>query len=155
MLVELSLDGDLAFCFVSACCLYFCFRLKVWMLCFRDFPGGGTGLYLKSRSSSSSSSSSASSLIVARMFVLSSSPSEESSSSRVEDWFRPVLERLLPLEEFGGFGNSQSLLPFLHPKTVSLVSVPRLAERCTAYYRILVWSHHTARIVSTRARNGS
>ena len=89
------------------------------------------------------------------MFVLSSSPSEESSSSRAEDGFRLVLERLLPLEEFGGFGNSQSLLPFLHPNTVSLVPVPRLAERCTAYYRILVWSRRTECIVSTRARNDS
>jgi hypothetical protein len=125
VLVELSLEGDLAFCILanvdSAWCRCFCFRLEFCMLCFRGFPGGGFGLCLKSASSSSSSSSSASSLIVSKTFASSSSPSEEFSSSRGEDWIRPVLERLFPLEELGGFGNSQSLLPFLHPETVVLV----------------------------------
>jgi hypothetical protein len=41
---------------------------------------------------------------------------------------RPVLERLLPLEELGGFGNSQSLLPFLHPETLC-ISFPRKTRR--------------------------
>lgn len=68
--------------------------------------------------------------MVSRTLVSSSSPSEESASSRPEDWFRPILERLFPLEELGGLGNSQSLLPFLHPDTVMLDFLSQFAERC-------------------------
>jgi hypothetical protein len=65
------------------------------------------------------------------------------------------LERPFPLEELGGFGNSQSLLPFLHPETAVLVYLALFAGYRTAYSRILVWSRRTKRTVSSGEVQGT